>query len=249
MHTILEELRVPFDDDQIKFKLQVKLDDNTGLAAPYVDARAVIDRLNSVVGLRWSEHYSMHYENGIWYAQCELHLYFEQKNDLPLKTYRTGFGIGDDPKAAESDAFKRAAVKFGVGAHLWESGLIKVEISGNKILTPRSDMLAALKQSSVGDEAANTPIGEIASSTHDPKPKAAKPAAGAGAASEKQVNLIKKLLGQSFDNPDELYDEIVMLLDDDELSKTNASVVIEHLLGKKENPEITTLLDMIGVQK
>lgn len=43
-----------------------------------------------------------------------------------------GIGEGEDPKAAESDALKRAAMRFGLGLHLWSGSAYALD----RALTP-----------------------------------------------------------------------------------------------------------------
>jgi hypothetical protein len=99
--------------------------DEAAQVAAYIDARLVFDRLDHVCGDKWSARF---YElpealirppvdrNGELkepppvYVRCRLTLYRVTREDV---------GEGQDPKAAFSDAIKRAAVHFGVGRALY----------------------------------------------------------------------------------------------------------------------------------
>ncbi len=99
----------PFSFDTIHIKVLTTNQDKTrGLIVPFVDARAVMDRLDEVVGPGgWSDSYSP-LENGA--VRCSLRVGKATKEDV---------GQGEDAKSAFSDALKRAAVKFGVGRSLY----------------------------------------------------------------------------------------------------------------------------------
>lgn len=89
-----------------------------GRMLDYVTARTVMDRLDSVLGpANWWDHYQI-IPGGIL---CALTIKLPN-GDLVTKEDAGGpQGMkdqGDDLKSAFSDAFKRAAVKFGVARHL-----------------------------------------------------------------------------------------------------------------------------------
>lgn len=91
---------------------------NRALALHYVDSRAVMDRLDEVVGVNcWKDSYTL--VNGE--VQCELSV--KIAGEWVTKTDVGGQSEQDDEgdrmKAAYSDALKRAAVKFGIGRYLY----------------------------------------------------------------------------------------------------------------------------------
>ena len=85
----------------------------------YVDARDVADRLDQVLGLDgWQDDYEQLPDGALlcrlrvkvgrtWITRCGV----RGPSDQP--------DAGDRKKAAESDALKREAVKFGVGRYLY----------------------------------------------------------------------------------------------------------------------------------
>lgn len=115
-------LRDPFPTNTIKVKPQsVTQDQSKGLVTYYVDARIVAERLNEAVGSdNWTDEYRVisgpHEGTPV---ECRLTVNGVTKCDVG----QVKPGELDDKswKSAYSDAFKRAAVKFGVGAYLYES--------------------------------------------------------------------------------------------------------------------------------
>ncbi len=118
----LRELRRPPAPAAVKFKLQaVSKDGDSGQVACYVDARLVLDRLDLVCGGSWRASFDTEPEvlgpvakakegERILYARCRLTVFGVTREDV---------GEGDTPKAAFSDALKRAAVHFGIGRALY----------------------------------------------------------------------------------------------------------------------------------
>jgi len=110
---ILAELAKPFPAGRISIKVQTKPNDNgNSLCVAYIDARDVMDRLDEVVGGEWHDNYKSAPSGGL---ECALTVCGVTRCD-----------VGDDKndneaeKAGYSDAFKRAAVKFGVGRFLYD---------------------------------------------------------------------------------------------------------------------------------
>jgi hypothetical protein len=111
-------LAEPFDRRVLKCKPGA-VKDNQALAMPYLDARDVADRLDQVLGLDgWQDDYEQLADGTLlcrlrvrigraWITRCGVGGPSDQTD------------VGDRKKAAESDALKRAAVKFGVGRYLY----------------------------------------------------------------------------------------------------------------------------------
>lgn len=101
--------RRPFSENAVRWKVQAtwpKGGPTGALIVPYIDARLVIERLNLIIPDRWTDDYK---ENGatLW---CMLTVDGVTHRDL---------GEGYVGKGLVSDAFKRAAVKFGIGVSLY----------------------------------------------------------------------------------------------------------------------------------
>jgi Rad52/22 family double-strand break repair protein len=120
----LSHLRRPPTPAAVRFKIQNAVEEAAQVAA-YIDARLVFDRLDHVCGQKWWGTYEALPgalipppvdRNGELrepppvYVRCRLTLCGVAREDV---------GEGQDPKAAFSDAIKRAAVHFGVGRALY----------------------------------------------------------------------------------------------------------------------------------
>jgi hypothetical protein len=111
-------LTAPFPAEAVHWKpLAVK--GSRALAAVYLDARAVMQRLDSVFGVGgWRDSYQLTRGgsvvcsltvkvDGDWVAKTDVGSPSEQPDD------------GDKLKAAFRDALKRAAIKLGIGRYLY----------------------------------------------------------------------------------------------------------------------------------
>lgn len=106
------QLAAPFPASEVRWKPQ-SVSGNRALAAAYIDAKTVMDRLDAVLGLNgWFDEYSVLPCGSV---VCTLYVYVSDKGS---NVGRQDVGTGKDVKAAFSDALKRAAVKFGVGRYL-----------------------------------------------------------------------------------------------------------------------------------
>lgn len=115
---ILEALRAPFPARAVGWKPQ-SVKGNRALAAAYIDARDVMQRLDAVVGpASWKDEYT-ELEGGQVRCRLSLRLGGEwvHKEDVGGESEQPDGG--DRRKAAYSDALKRAAVKWSVGRYLY----------------------------------------------------------------------------------------------------------------------------------
>jgi hypothetical protein len=111
---IYNQLKRPFDPKLISWRVGATNGDKTkGIALAYIDARDVMNRLDQVLGMDWQCKYS-HAEGK---TICDMGLKINNE-----WIWRAG-GAGDTDVEAEkgaiSDAFKRAAVLFGIGRYLY----------------------------------------------------------------------------------------------------------------------------------
>lgn len=113
-------LAEPFEVDFVQYKPSV-VSGNRALAQWYIDARAVMDRLDRVVGpTGWQDSYEV-LAGGC--VICHLKVRFGADGWVDKEDVGGPSGQpdpGDKMKAAFSDAFKRAAVKFGIGRYLYD---------------------------------------------------------------------------------------------------------------------------------
>ncbi|WP_114313573.1 Rad52/Rad22 family DNA repair protein [Thermus caldifontis] len=156
---VFEALRVPFPEEVIDVKVQtVARDGRRGQVVAYVDARAVMNRLDEVAGAEgWYDTYEVladrlvpgrNGEERLVEVKCRLTVLGVTKEDV---------GEGDTLKAAFSDALKRAAVKFGVGRHLYEMEKVWVELDERGQFDREAAKAALLGRRSTGKVPNQTP--------------------------------------------------------------------------------------------
>jgi len=124
MNDIMNALKRPFDPKKISWRVGSTNSEKTkGIALAYIDARDVMHRLDEVFGLNWQCKYS-HAEGK---TICDIGAKIDGE-----WIWRAG-GAGDTDieaeKGAISDAFKRAAVLWGIGQYLYGLPNEWVEIS------------------------------------------------------------------------------------------------------------------------
>ena len=115
---IAAALAEPFHPTELKVKPGA-VAGNRALAMPYLNARAVMDRLDAVCGVDgWRDEYRDLPDGSV---VCKLSLRiggrWVTKEDVGSPSEQPD--PGDRRKAAYSDALKRAAVKFGIGRYLY----------------------------------------------------------------------------------------------------------------------------------
>jgi hypothetical protein len=176
----LEQLRRPFPANKISFKCQTKPNEKgNSLVVAYIDARDVMERLDEVMGPDWSDRYEK-VEGGKG-LMCYLTVGGVTRADVGDEDSQN-----EAAKSAVSDAFKRAAVKFGVGRFLYDLpkmwGKAKVlgnstfleDAEGERLRRQVDDFLAGRKPATQSSGPGNSfPVGSAA------KP-AAKPTSAAG---------------------------------------------------------------------
>lgn len=153
----LADLKKPFAPDRISWRIgSVAKDKSKGMALAYIDARDVQDRLDEVCGVDgWQCRYvPMHDKKTV----CEIGIrtvktWVEQTTDgkfvrVPDEWIWKSDGAGDSDieaeKGALSDAFKRAAVRWGVGRYLYDLESPWVALDDNRIAQHEYARLQAL---------------------------------------------------------------------------------------------------------
>jgi len=116
--TLTKALAAPFHVGLVRFKPAV-VSGNRALALAYVDARAIQDRLDEVLGVEgWQDDYEI-LTDGSVVCRLRLRLGEEWITKVDVGSPSEQPDGGDRLKAAFSDALKRAAVKFGIGRYLY----------------------------------------------------------------------------------------------------------------------------------
>lgn len=147
--TGLEKLSAPFDPKKISWRVGSTTKDKTkGMALAYIDARDVMERLDSVCGIGgWQCSYPHADKKTI----CEISIFID--GQWISKADGAGDSDIEAEKGAISDAFKRAAVKWGVGRYLYDldSPWVELEARGNSFAIPKREMdrLASLLSNKV----------------------------------------------------------------------------------------------------
>jgi hypothetical protein len=111
-------LTAPFPPEAVRF-VPIAVKGAKALAAAYLDARAIMQRLDSVFGVGgWSDSYEVLPSGSV---VCTLAVKVDgewvQKTDVGSPSEQSD--AGDKLKAAFTDALKRAAVKLGIGRCLY----------------------------------------------------------------------------------------------------------------------------------
>ena len=130
---LVDALRKPLCVDQIEFRPKSCNDKGQCSVLWYMTGRAPVEVLDMIVGPQnWTQR-TMKMEqmkSGEWYAIVEIILFPDKISDVELRPryVRDGVGIGDDPKAAYSDALKRAWFQWSHGARiLYKAPTIRVK--------------------------------------------------------------------------------------------------------------------------
>jgi len=110
-------LAAPFADAEVKVRAA-----QGGRSLAYVTARTVMNRMDAVLGPEgWWDTYTPREDS----VECHLTIVLPDGNyvtKVDAGAYAGMADSGDDDKSGYSDAFKRAAAKFGVGRYLYGDG-------------------------------------------------------------------------------------------------------------------------------
>jgi hypothetical protein len=128
--TIQDRLRMPFNVNRVSWRVGATNSKSNGgeaskgIALAYIDARDVMHRLDEVFGLEgWQDSYS---ETPSGRLICSISVMIN--GEWVRKSDGAGDTDVEGEKGAISDAFKRAAVKLGIGRYLYELGTTWVEV-------------------------------------------------------------------------------------------------------------------------
>jgi len=124
------QVAAPFARKQVRWRPERMNEDGTeALALAYLDARDIMDRLDEVCGVDWSCSYHFAPDGK---TICDIGIRFQPDTWIHRQD-----GAGDTQyeadKGALSDAFKRAAVKWGVGRYLYSFTAIWVPCESTSV--------------------------------------------------------------------------------------------------------------------
>lgn len=141
----LPHLRRPFAPEAIRFKVQSVFRGNSGcLVVGYIDARLVVERLNSVCGGGWSAQPDFTpLDRNPKLMGCQLTV-------LGVTRYDVGDSGKGLTKDLWSDSLKRAAVQFGVGVSVYAVPQIRLFVKEHRTsLEERGGSLVLTEQGHV----------------------------------------------------------------------------------------------------
>lgn len=128
---VYQQLAGYFPPDRVHWRVGATWGDDDskgGIALAYIDARDVMDRLDAVVGPeRWADEY---HETPSGRVICRLSIevvYPGAQLEWVTKSDGAGATATEGEKGAISDAFKRAAVKWGIGRYLYDLPVVRVQ--------------------------------------------------------------------------------------------------------------------------
>lgn len=108
---IIEQLKQPFDPKVVHWRVGATTQDKTkGIALAYINARDVMKRLDDVCGDYWQDRYPFE-------GCCEIGI--KIGDEWIWRSNGAGETQIEGEKGRYSDAFKRAAVLWGVGRYLY----------------------------------------------------------------------------------------------------------------------------------
>jgi len=131
----LDEFGKPFPASDVSWRMQyVDKTKSEGYAVPYLNARAISERLDSVVGQsNWKDDYKMWHcyseeiktrdkekeTKSVNSQLCTIYVYDDERNEWIGKTDGAENTDFESVKGGLSDSFKRAAVKWNIGRYLY----------------------------------------------------------------------------------------------------------------------------------
>jgi hypothetical protein len=136
---LFDELCRPFAAEEIDWRVGSTTGDKSkGMALAYMDARAVMDRLDGVCGPDgWQCNYTPGVNGSII---CNIGVRMPS-GEWIWKADGAGATDVEGEKGMLSDAIKRAAVRWGVGRYLYEmkSPWVALEKKGNSYIIPEAE--------------------------------------------------------------------------------------------------------------
>ena len=152
---------------------EVRVRSQAGRQLSYITARTAMNRLDSVLG---PENWWDDYVPGENSVICRLTVRLPDGSTLTKSDAGGYAGMadqGDDDKSGFSDAFKRAAVKFGVGRYLYRDGVPAFLIEREPGIATTAPAPAAEATTPATARSASAPTDQPAAETPAPQPPAA----------------------------------------------------------------------------
>lgn len=218
LESALGALRAPFPPGQEQYRLGPTWEaqgERWGRPLAFIDARAVFDRLDAAVGPAGWETHLERLGPGVY--MCKLTILGVTRSDVGM----AGDNESEKEKSGASDAIKRAAVQFGVGAYLYQRDLppVKLERRSNDWILPKGW---------------RPPSGPSAVDASTDSNTVAFPASKTGAATRKQIAKIGvevSRVGWSDDDGRAHLQRLYQKRSRLELSAAEASEFIDHVVA------------------
>lgn len=150
----IQMLEEPFAENEIEWRvIQLSKDRTKGLAAAFVDSRAIQNRLDYVVGRENWQNNFIYVPGAIYNAKkdkdlglmsciCMISIYNPEREEWISKSDGAGNTDIEPIKGGISNAFKRAASMWGIGRYLYEMPDVWVKLTDGKYIaeTERSNL-------------------------------------------------------------------------------------------------------------
>ena len=122
----LKALQKPFEDNEIEWRVgSTTKDKKKGMMLAYVTNRAIMNRLDDVLGeSNWHDTYRELHKGIV----CSLSIRLECDKEWITKEDGADLTTIEPTKGGLSDSMKRAAVKFGIGRYLYDSESVWVDL-------------------------------------------------------------------------------------------------------------------------
>ena len=161
---IFEQLREPFPPHDIQWRIgQKSKDGKKAMVLPYVTNRAIMERLDKVVGVgNWYPEFRPVDSGGDHGMICRLSILFDNPDGVGKYALTREDGANNtkiEPiKGGISDSMKRAAVQFGIGRYLYNLKESWVVLGDYNRFDPPNLPIWALPKDFTG---AQTPVADV----------------------------------------------------------------------------------------
>ena len=143
LRDLFDAIEAPFSPERISWRVGSTTNDKKrGMALAYIDARDVMERLDIVVG---PHNWQCRYPHATGKTVCEIGIRLTMPDGMVEWVWKAD-GAGDTDfeaeKGALSDAFKRAAVRWGIGRYLYdiEAKWVEIEPAGKSFKIKESEV-------------------------------------------------------------------------------------------------------------
>ena len=139
----ITQLLAPFTPNEVQWRLR-NFNENGGYAVPYMDSRAIQNRLDTVLGKdNWQNSFSVVSSGNAKEPTvnvCTISIYYPDRKEWISKSDGAGASDIEPAKGGLSDAFKRAASIWGIGRYMYllDEQWVDIEKKGNSKIVAKS---------------------------------------------------------------------------------------------------------------